>query len=69
VQSASDVDASGAGRDKTRTKASTGGRIEATGKIGGDFKVQANPEFLQARKALFDSIVASEQERLACKAS
>lgn len=54
-----------AGREKTRTKASTSGRIEETGKIGGDFKVQSNPEFLQKRKELFDSILASEKERIA----
>jgi len=61
AHSATDV----VGRDKTRTKASTGGRIEETGKIGGEFKVQTNPEFLQKRKELFDSILASEKERLA----
>ncbi len=53
------------GREKTRTKASTGGRIEETGKIGGEFKVQSNPEFLKQRKDLFDSIVAAEKERIA----
>jgi hypothetical protein len=51
----------GAGREKTRTITSHGARIEETGKIGGELKVQKDAPFLDARLAIWESFKAADE--------
>jgi threonyl-tRNA synthetase len=55
--------ANGKSRDggKTRATKESGARMENTGHIGGDFKIQENPEFLTTRLAIFDRFLAESQ--------
>ncbi|CAM9265929.1 unnamed protein product, partial [Choristocarpus tenellus] len=55
-------------RDKTRLTESTGKLIgEGKGLIGGNFKLEPNPDFLQVRSAKFDAAAEKQRQRLVAK--
>ena len=57
------ADSSNKGRDQGKSRATkeSGARMENTGHIGGEFRVQENPEFLATRAAIFDRFLAESE--------
>lgn len=54
----------GAAREQSRLIEAKAGRIEETGKIGGEFAVQQEPQFLDERVAIFERLYERQQEQI-----